>query len=141
MKATYYTPQHTFNEAKIIFERDQRHWDEIQNSFPEHLKDFTLDMSNLGSTCIRAVVQSPPNVSEQDTRDAMNWLKSLSGKIERGFRKEEGTFYWINRMKKQDEKGEYDYIVFIEKCNPLSCEIVKVTKTVEVFESVCNQTP
>lgn len=137
LKVNFRTPEQEMEEQKIIFIRNKKHWDEIQNSFPAHLENFELSMDAIGKTVIRAFIECPKDVSEKDTRDAMNWMKAITHKIEKKFREERGTFSWIARQEKEDENGKYDYLIFLEKCNPLNCEIKKVTKTVEVYESVC----
>ena len=133
----FQTPYQEFEEAEIIYGRSKKHWDEIQNSFPAHLENFTLLMTDIGKGLIRAFIECPKDVSEKETKDAMKWMKSISHKIERIFREDQGTFTWIAKVELEDSIGKYEYMILLEKCNPMNCEVKVVTKTMNVYESVC----
>lgn len=137
LQKSFRTPDEDFADKQICYERNKKHWDEIQSSFPEEIQGCTLSMDDIGQTVIRGFIGCPENFSEEDTRKAMNWLKTFNGKIEKNFRESEGTFYWISRNERTDANGKYDYLIFVEKVHPLNCEIKKVKKEVEVYESVC----
>lgn len=137
LKASWQTPEQAFEVQKITFERSQRHWEDIQSSFPELQVQCTLSMSDLGRTCLRAFIECPEGISDRDTRTAIQWLNRKMGKAERGLRKETGKFYWSAKQELTDEHGKYDFLIFIENTHQLTCEVVKVKKEVEVYESIC----
>lgn len=132
------TPEEEFEDQKIIFQRDQKHYDEIINSFPDVDITCQLDMSSIGKNLIRAFVYLPNDVDEATTRKLIKWLNKFAGKSEKNFRKDSGkVFYRTPCVNLKDEHGEYEYIVFLEGANPLNCEIKPVTKEVTEYEISC----
>jgi hypothetical protein len=133
----YSTPQEDFEAQRICFDRSQKHWDEIQNVFPELSVRCQLSSDNIGKTLIRFFIYCPDNITEVDTRTAIHWMKNYFGNTERNFRKDQGTFFWKSTKEMEDENGKYELIVMLEKTHPLTCQIKKVVKEVEVYESIC----
>lgn len=131
------TPLEDFEDRKICFERNQKHWDEIYENFPDLDIVCHLMLDDLGKTYIRAFVYCPENITATQTRTIIKWMNRYFGKAERSFREKEGTFYWTSEKKYQDENGEYTFRFLLEKTHPLTCVVKKVKKEVEVFESVC----
>jgi len=138
MKPWFRTPQEDFEDKSIAYKRSQKHWDEIQENFPELSGDFTMTVDDLGKTFIRCFVYCPTDINEKDTRMITRWMKRYFGNAERNFREKEGRFYWVSKKENiADDDGEYSFMLLLENTHPLTCEVKKVKKEVEVYESIC----
>lgn len=131
------TPKDDFDDKQIAFERCQRHWDEVQYNFPDLSITCQLMLDDIGKTYIRAFVYCPEGITADQTRVITYWMSHYFGKAERNLREKEGTFYWTSEKQYEDQNGTYTFRVLLEKTHPLECEIVKVKKEVEVYESIC----
>lgn len=139
IKPFFTTPEQEFEQAKIIFFRNQKHYDEITASFPEIEITCELSMDAIGKGLIRAFIHLSPDITADQTCKLIKWLNKFAGKSEKNFRKDSGkVFYRTPNMNLKDEHGEYEYIVFLEGANPLNCEIKPVKKEVTEYEITCN---
>jgi hypothetical protein len=134
----YTTPEEDFETQTICFKRSQKHWQEVQAEFPELSVRCKLSSDNMGKTLIRLFIYCPDDITEMDTRLAIHWMKNYMGNVQRNFRNDQGTFFWKSFKEFEDEEGKYEFLLLIEKTHPLTCEIKKVTKTIEVYESICS---
>ncbi len=139
LKPYFRTPKEDFEDTQIAYKRGQSLWDEIQENFPQAEGEFLLNVdTGFGKSLIRAFIYCPENVSDVSTRLLTRWMKRYFGNVERNFREKEGRFYWVSKVEKRtDENGDYEIMILLENTHPLTCEIVKVKKEVEVYESIC----
>jgi len=135
----YRTLEEDFADKQISYKRAQSLWDELQNNFPNVIGEFNLSVDyDFGKTLIRAFIYCPTDVSEATTRTLTRWMKRHFGNVERNFREKEGRFYWASKdANRMDGEDKYEVFVMLENTHPLTCEIKKVKKEVEVYESIC----
>lgn len=135
LKDFYGNPKSDFKDIQLCYVRSQSLYERIKNSFPEGI-NATLSINiDLGKDCIRAFIRLEENVTEDKTRIATYWLKDeFNVKVERFFRKNEGKFAWQSPSIKIND---YEIIVFIENAHKGKCEIKKVKKEIEVYETNC----
>lgn len=120
----------------IVMEREKKLHRLCITTFPEIL-EAQISMNDMGMICIRAFIYLKLDNTEKDTQTAVKWLTKIFKKAERDFREGEGRFMWKGQRKMEDENGKYNELIFIENANKQNCEIVKVTKEVEVYEAKC----
>ena len=138
LKPYYSTLEEDFLSHKIAHKRGLLVRDEMETEFPDLTGEFQMSVSiDFGKTLIRAFVYCPTDISDKDTRTITRWMKRYFGNAERNFREKEGRFYWTSKVQRKDDDGEFEFMVLIENTHPLTCEIVKVKKEVEVYESIC----
>ena len=111
----------------------------IDNYFPNDV-DVQLSISiSLGKGTIRAFIYLDKNSNEEETHKAVKFLNKFSdnNKSERSFRDETGKFMWSGKRKHENE-DTFEEMIMIENAHAQNCVINKVTKTVDVFEAVCD---
>ena len=118
----------------IVIERERVLYEKVNESFPLDI-DASISIDSMGKTLIRAFIYLPQDAKAKVTRKVIVWLKRFigEGKVERSFRKEEGTFMWKGVINKDD----FEEIILIENAHAEKCTIKKVKKEVEVYETNC----
>lgn len=121
----------------IAYDRAEKLEKELKTNFPTNI-EATLSMNiELGETCIRAFVHLKSEEIIENINQAIKFLTNWCDEGGRFFRENVGRFAWQGYKICEDKKGQYEEKIFIENIRVEKCEIKEVTKTVTVYEAIC----